>query len=650
MAFLEDLKKKLSSQNADAFAEKRLSASKPGFGGTMEPPGGVEPPPVFDAAADARSRRRRTILSVLLLFVVVGVALGTVAGVRWSVALRTVQKHHIQLSASSTERVTSGDDLAVDVRLENAGRVPWENVTVTLQAPDGFTATSVTPSPVGAPPTARNREGGAPGAALVWAVGNFPPRAAAAFAVTGRLLAEEGTSALFTARVTLTPGNRPGRQLEKTSLASVVVAGIPVDLTIDVPTRASSGTPVTVRLAYQNRTSRDLQGARVVLEAPAGFTVSSSVPPVPGRELSWDLGAVPPQGQGEITVSGIIEGEPDTAKPFVAQVGLLAPGGRFLVQRHVQRTLTIARAALSLTQVLNGEQDILKVDPGTGIQGKVQYKNTGTGGLREVIVRLAFEGAGLDAGSVRVDGGFFDSRARQITWSAASSPALRVLRPGGGGELGYRFRMLSQSALPFAKESDRNFQLVTQAIGDSPDLPVPPGAPKQVATDRFEVFLNTVPALTLDAFFDDGRAGLPPSTGPLPPQVGQETVLTIRARVGNTSNDLIDAVYRTVLPEGVKWVAREYHTTGDIRFNERTRDVLWTIPLVPARAGTGLPGPEFAYQVAIVPSVNQVGSDVPLTRGHTLEGTDAFTTSRLRAEAASVTTGGVGSTKGQVVR
>ncbi|MDP3685303.1 MAG: hypothetical protein Q8R32_00560, partial [bacterium] len=91
-------------------------------------------------------------------------------------------------------------------------------------------------------------------------------------------------------------------------------------------------------------------------------------------------------------------------------------------------------------------------------------------------------------------------------------------------------------------------------------------------------------------------------------------------------------------------------TVGEIRFNERTRDVIWTIPLVPARAGVALPGPEFVFQVGITPSLNQVGSEVALTRGHTLEGTDAFTTTRIRAEGEAVTTRHADPKKAEVVR
>lgn len=661
MGFLENLQRRLTTPGAEAYSRERFRTSRPPYLREQPPPGSqttdVVPPSFYDAAAAARRRRRRALIATLLLGGVLLVAGGTYAGIRWYQEVQTVQKHHIQLALESPERVTSGDDVTIRLGVTNESRVPWENVTVEVQTPRGFALKSSTPAPVSRGSASAAAERSPRGAAddrgetIVWAVGTLPPKAGSDFSVTGRLFGEGGETALFTASVRLTPANRPGGTLEKSTLVSVVLSEIPVDLTIDVPRTAASGTPITVRVVYQNRLPRDLTGARLVVEIPSGFALRSTDPRVSDPEqLAWDLPALPPQGEGSITFRGIIEGTPETTHPFTAQVGSLLPDGRFLVQRTVQRSLVIARIGLTLTQLLNRGQGPLKVTPGQEIEGLVRYRNTGTVGLREVIVRLTFEGIGLDASAVKVTGGFFDGRTKTITWSAASTAQLRALRPGEAGELAFSFRILPPEALPFARDADRNFSLTTKAVGDSPDLLTPPGAPKEVATSEYDILVNTVPSVELHAFYDDGRAGLPKSQGPLPPEVGKETVLTVRVRLHNTSNEIIDATYQTVLPEGVRWGEAEYHTSGNVSFNGRTRDVLWTIPVVPARAGAALPGPEFAFQVAITPSLNQVGSEVALTRGQILEGTDAFTAVRVRAEAEAVTTRLVDPERAEVVR
>lgn len=650
MGFLDELKKRLTTPGGEAFSRERFEQSRPEYLRARLPDSGqtadIIPPYLFEAAQYARRRRRRLLLGFALVLLLLTAAGGTVGGIAWYRVLRTVGPSQVLLSVAGPERVVSGEDVNLRLRLENGSRVPWENVVLTFTIPSGFALKQVHPAPASGPLDAAHP----PSGPLTFDVGTLPARASAEVTLTGRLFGEEGTSVLFTARTTLAPSPHPSLTVEKSTVSSVIIASVPVDLTIDVPRTAASGTPITVSVVVQNRLAHDLEGARLLLESPPGFVLKVATPPVESRELQFDLPALPPQDQHLVTVGGVISGDPETAKPFTAKVGFLTPDGRFIVARSIQRSLTIERAALSLSQLYHNEADLLKADPGAEIPAKVRYQNTGTTGLREVIVRLAFQGVGLDEQSVDVEGGFFDSRRKQITWSAASRPGLRVLRPGEAGELTFTFRLLPPSALPFARPEDRNYVLKATATADSPDLPVPPGAPKQVVTDEFEILLNTVPAVTRDAFLDDGRAGLPVSAGSLPPMVGKETTFTVRARIANTSNEIIDATVQTVLPEGVRWVGKEYHTVGEVRFNERTRDVIWTIPLIPARAGTALLGPEFAFQVGITPSLNQLGSIIALTRVTTLQGTDAHTTAIVRAEAEAVTTETVDPEHAAVVR
>lgn len=651
MGFIDDLKKKLATPGAEEFVKARFRAQRPtvALDAGATPPPSAPPPVFFDAEEAARRRRKRLVWVLLLAGAAALVAGGSYVSVQWYREVRTVQKHHVLLSVSGPDRAVAGEAVVLKLRVENGSWVPWENVVLTVQPPESFHLKTAQPTPASSPSV------GAAGAVasvapMVWDLGTVPPRASQDFTVTGQIFGEQGMTALFTAHAKLTPGNRPGTTVENEVFTPISITEIPVDLSIDVPQSAASGTPITIRVVYRNRTELDLTSAELRLEAPEGFAPQTITPPIIGRELIWILPAVPPQGEGEVSVVGVIKGEPDLPKPFRASVGFRTPDGTFLAQRSVQRSLTISRSALSLTQMMNKERDTLKADPGTEVHGSVQFKNTGTRGLREVIIRLSVEGTGMDERSIRVEGGSYDGRSKTITWSPASSPQLRTLRPQESGDVAYLFQLLPVSELPLTTEPAGHYAVTARAVADSPDLPTPPGAPKEIVADQFQLLVNTVPTLRLGAFYDDGRAGLTPSTGPLPPQVGQETVLTVSVRIGNTSNEVTDGTYHTTLPESVQWVGKEYHTLGDVRFNERTREITWTVPLLAARAGIALPEPEFAYQVAITPSLNQVGQDVALTRGHLFEGTDAFTVARVRAETEGVTTELVDPKRSEVVR
>jgi hypothetical protein len=169
------------------------------------------------------------------------------------------------------------------------------------------------------------------------------------------------------------------------------------------------------------------------------------------------------------------------------------------------------------------------------------------------------------------------------------------------------------------------------ATVDSPDLPAPVGQPKRVVSDRLMMTVNTNITLDVDSFYDDGRLGLE-STGPLPPEVGQQTTYTVRFRLGATLNDVGDVRIRAVLPDGVKYMGQHYKTVGEVDINERSGEIFWTVPLVERLTGIVRPAFELHVQVGITPGENLRGETVKFLNNVSVEGTDVFTDSTVTTE------------------
>jgi uncharacterized protein DUF11 len=640
MGFLDNLKKRMSTPGAERYSEERFKAARPHI--TSQEPStqtsDTTPPVLVDVEAEARRRHRRTLFATSILVAVLVLAGLTAWGVGVYREARTVREKHIALEVTVPESIQSGADVTYQLALRNDSRIVWENVVVEAKLPDGLSVKQSSPPPASTTGTVR------------WAVGTMRPRESVALQLLGRLVGEQGTSSQLSATVALTPHNAPGAHLEKSQFASVRIDAVPIDLAVEAPRQAASGEKVTVRIAYQNQTTTDLTGVRIAFTPPPGFVVEATDPNVEGRDIQWDFATIPQLAQGAVTVVGFVEGDPDAIRPFQAAIGFMGADGKFLVQRQVQATTKIARRALTIVQVFNGKMDTLTANPGEEISANVTAKNSGTIGLRDVIVKLQFEGKGLNARSVDTEGGFFDSAANTITWTAASIPGLKALLPEQTADLEFKFHLLPPNALPFEKPDDKNFSLVSVVTADSPDVPAPTGATKAISSDRFELLVNSVLSIERAAFYDDGRAGLPPSTGPKQPTVGKETTYSVRVRIGNTSNDVVDSAFRTIIPEGLRWLDKKYTTVGDVTYNERTREVQWKIPAIAARAGALLPGPELAFQVGVTPSLNQLGKNVALTKALSLSGTDVFTAARLTAEAPALTTEDVDPKASEVLR
>ncbi len=639
MAFLEDLKKKMSTPGADRYSEERFRAAKPQI---VEQEGSSQtsdttPPFLLNIEEEARKKRRFIYTIVAIVVAVVLVAGGTFWGVSAYRAAYVVSENSVGVEIKAPSSVPSGDDAEFTVKVKNNSKVVWQNVLLETQSPEGLAIALTEPKAAGTD-------------TLQWSMGTLRPNESSSVRVKGRLVGEPNSNAKINTVTSFIPENATDKKIQKKQFAAIHVDDSPIQINIIAPKQAASGERMQVKVIYENHKAQDVNGVRITVAPPQGFSVEQTTPATAGNQLAWDFPVLTQKSQGEITFYGTLQGDPEIVRTFKATLGFVTKENKFLFQKTVQATTAIARRAITLTQVFNNSQDTLKVNPSDKVEAKILVKNTGDIGLRDLIIKTAFSGTGINAATFESEGGFYDSRLNTISWSAASIPALKAMRPGDVAELKFRFNILDAQNLPLIKEQDKNFSIFAQTSADSPDIPTPIGASKVITSGRFQVMLNSVLRVEMAAYYDDGRTGLPVGVGPLPPQVGRETIYTVRARVKNTSNDIVDGMYRAVLPEGMRWIDNKYTTTGTVTYDERTREIKWSLPIIAARVGTGAPAPEFSFQVGLTPSINQIGSRPVLCLGSSLDGTDTFTAARLHAVGDAVTTEDVDPERSEVVR
>jgi hypothetical protein len=640
MAFLDDLKTKMSTPGADRYSEERFTQSQPKVveQETASQISDAVPPILSNIEEVARKRRKKIYLIIGIVAGVAVFASVTYWGIMAYRRAHIVDQNSIGLEISGPESVPSGENAKLTAKVKNNSGVVWQNVVLDIQAPVGFALDK-------ADPKSQTTDG-----TLKWGIGKLAPRESATFLLDGRLVGKANTTANFIANVTLTPENAPQIKQTKKQFATVGVDESLVQISLIAPKLAASGERMKVKIIYQNKKDADALGVRISVAVPSGFTLLEANPSVVGNNMEWNFPQLAQQSQGEIDFNGTIQGDPDVVRTFKATMGFVGSDGTFLYQNDVQATTAIARRALTVVQTFNNEPDMLKVNPSDTVESRIRVKNTGDIGLRDLIVKTGFSGVGLDPTTVESSGGFYDSRLNIITWTAASIPALKTLRAGDTAELVFRFRVLGINNLPFAVEADKDFAVNVQTTADSPDIPTPIGGEKIISSGIFKIMLNSVLAISLAAYYDDGRTGLPVSVGPQPPRVGAETIYTIRVRLNNSSADVTDGVFRTTLPEGIRWINNKYTTTGSVTYDERTREIRWLIGIIPARSGSGVPAPEFDFQVGLTPSLNQIGSKPVLCLGGSLDGTDSFSASRLHVTSEAITTEIVNPEKSDVVR
>lgn len=574
-------------------------------------------PSLANVAQEKIQRRRRQIrwlAAAIGLFVVFAAAVAATAAWR---ASRQVSDEDIVLEVRGVTDVTAGDEVSYVVEFRNDSRVAWQNVEVAVSVPAGFRLSeSQPPLPETSEAVAERRE-------LVYQVGTLAPDQTSQIALRGRLIGEEEAVAVVQAEITLTPENFPSGRFTKTAVATTRITAMPVDVSIDAPPAVGAGERLRAVIHVRNSGSEPLTGAVLRLAPDAGVELA-----VEDEEFSdgfdvrageWKLESIGALAEATRTVVLFVQGEPGEKRHLTVQVGVQDEEEVF-VQREVTHVLSVSASELAVEQLYNGSNEPFVVFPEGKVEGRIRYANTGTAGLRNVIVAVQFEGAGLDARELELRQGAYDPTASRITWTSASVPQLALLQPGESGTLDFSFAILPSADFP---RTETNFALVSMATIDSEDLPTPPGQEKKVISDRMVMSVGTHLTLDAVAFYDDGRLGIT-STGPLPPRANQTTTYTVRLRLGSTLNDVGEARVVATLPDGVGYTGKTVVSQGTVQFDDRSRQVTWTIPLLAGGAGRVRPAEELHFQVSITPGANLIDTVVPLLQRLEGQGQDQF--------------------------
>jgi hypothetical protein len=244
----------------------------------------------------------------------------------------------------------------------------------------------------------------------------------------------------------------------------------------------------------------------------------------------------------------------------------------------------------------------------------VTVTNTHSEPVYDMSMRVSPRGTGFRESLLRVTDGFYDSVNKEIRWEVSGMSSLSKVLPGERRE--FRFQLNSDAELSTASLTfDANvFARRVDEANVSEEL---------IGQAETAVRYASVPTV--------GRQ-IERLTGPVPPVANQETLYTLTLEAVAGANDLSGAVLVTSLPQYVRWLDASTGP-GQVSYNPVNREVRWNIGEIKGRARTNL-----SFQVAITPSVLQVGTAPVMMNRQELTATDRFTGTPLQADAAPITT------------
>ena len=414
----------------------------------------------------------------------------------------------------------------------------------------------------------------------------------------------------------------------KDKIYEISIGDTPITFSIDSPTAVTSGEEFTANLHVTLNSTEVLRGVMIRGEYPYGFTMYDSSPEVVSDGNIWSLGDLAPGEKKSVRIRGKLLGEDGEDRTFRFYVGVRDAGSSSpnfktnLISN--QRTISISRPSLGMNVTINGSSSNSHVVAlGRSINTTVRYQNNLTEKLLNPKIEARLSGSSLDKASVRVqNGGFYDSQNNRVLWNLVSSQGVAELASGQGGQVGLSFASLSSIG---AGSQNRELSLSITISGTVVGKPVS-------VTENYTIRIASEVSLYSKALYSQGAFT---NTGPIPPRAEAETTYTAVLGVRNTQSDMENARVTARLASGVTWIGAHSISSEDVSYDASSNSITWQLGSLPSDEAVLR---EVSFQVALTPSISQVGTTPVLVNNIAFSGVDVFTQKVISATNAPLTT------------
>ncbi|MHB0978251.1 MAG: COG1361 family protein [Minisyncoccota bacterium] len=421
---------------------------------------------------------------------------------------------------------------------------------------------------------------------------------------------------------------------DKQKVYETVIGASPLDITIKKPSSITSGTSFNTTITVQANSDNVLKNVVVRGEYPYGYSALSTTPSATSANNNfWILGDLAVGAKKTIVIKGILVGEDQAERTFRFYAGVsdVSASDKFgATLAAASETVSLNRPAIGLSLNINGDESNPYIAPvGSSVTANIKYQNNLPNTLLNTQVKVILSGATLDKFSVKpLNGGFYNSSDNSIVWDKSNYGSLASLEPGDNDSLSFSFASLS--SLPMnTKNPEISFKVSVTGVASGNN-----SSDNVTSMDSRSVRIASQTALSSRSLYS---RGVFKNTGPIPPKAEKQTTYTLILGLRNTQNDIDNPVVTATLGPNVKWVGAAT-STENISYDSLNNVVTWTLNDLPAGTGFSTPIREAYIQVALTPSIGQIGSTPALLNNISFSGTDTFTDKTITLTNPPLTT------------
>lgn len=535
-----------------------------------------------------------------------------------------ISSENVNLVVGAPLSVGGGEELPIEITIENQNSTDIESATLLIQFPEGTRSTENPEVPL-----QRIRE----------TIGDIP---------TGERVSRTVKAALYGGekemkRITVEFDYRvrgSNAVFSKKKNIDVELSASPVALTVDVLKEVSGSQLFEIAATLTSNSKTVIRDVLLNVEYPFGFSFVSSDPPAFGSgDDVWKVGDIAPGDKRTIRIRGTLVGQDNDDRAFRFAVGTTDPTDPKKIDTVFVSTVenvAIKKPFISLNIGFDGSvasPEEYSFPGGRSVGVNVQWKNNLPTRVADAVIEVKVKGGSLDRPTIRPQKGHYRSIDDTVVFDRATDDSFALLNPGDEGVSSFSFSFLppSKAADQFLQNQEITFEASVRGRRMSGDVAIE--ALQNTVVKKVKVSSDI--ALASRVNYSDGPIT---NWGPIPPRAEQQTRYTITWTVTNTFNAVADAqVVVGVLPTYVRWTGVTYPPSEDIKLLENG-SIVWKIGDVKPYAGYVSPTREVSFQVELLPSLIQVGTAPLLVSPAELKATDRFTNAKLTATGAALTT------------
>lgn len=409
--------------------------------------------------------------------------------------------------------------------------------------------------------------------------------------------------------------------LFKERIYQVQLESSPVSLVVDAPQESLSGEDIEISVEIISNSNQTIDDLFLQIDYPFGFKLSESDPtPEENQDNLFRLGTLEVGETRIIKLIGTISGQDDEQRVFRYRMGLFdeQAGQISNTLQQIESIIAIQKPPVTLALKINGTiQDRHVFDPDETVDVVLEYLTNLASRIDDAVITAKVTGSAFSEQTISTDG-FYDSAQDTIVWQKTDIPELAAIEAGARSDVQARWRLFSTEQMA-GRVVDPFVSIEYQLTGSTFDFEnnekpvVSKGTARIVVPTEMSFASRVVHSL-----------GQFENTTPIQLTADQESTYTVVWQILNSTSQVENAQVEATLPPYVQFVQAEEKAGHTITYDEQARKITWSVQEVAAGAGYGTTAPEITFQVAVTPSVSQVGSNIAITQDQVMRGFDTF--------------------------